>query len=192
MSEFYYYSTTQLDNLEIIQYILEETNLYIIPHIHYKNKNDLICTRNIDDNIKSLINSGVLFSLWNKAFCPVFPLSFVAFKNEQYRGMFYFQESPSLTFDPSRFIKNKEGNCLRIVAGCLYHTKELYDEDNHVIIPIPQSVKEAYKSVVTLMKKKLLRVKKKSLWMGKEAFSLFKQGEIEIYYSGKWIKFDDI
>ncbi len=103
--------------------------------------------------------------------------------------MLSFHASPSLTLDISKFVINKEGDCPRIVAGCLYYTRELYDKDNNALIPIPNSVKEEYKKVVKLMKEKLKKLKRKNIWMSKEAFDLFEKNQLEIYYGGiGWIK----
>lgn len=192
MSEFYYYGTTLHDNVEIIEHILNNTDLYLIPHINYKNKNDLIFARKVDDNIKYLISKIGQFHLWNVVFYPIFPLNFYTYKSGKYKGMISINASPSLTLSLSRFVVVNGDDCLRIAAGCLYHTRLLYDKKNNTVIPIPQTVKEEHKKVVKLMKEKMEKVKKKNIWMGKEAFGLFEKNELEIYDGMGWIKKENL
>lgn len=199
MSEFYYYGTTMVDNIEIIEHILTNTNLYLIPDIWYRSESHLIFARSMNNNIQSLINQTNKFHLWNEMFYPKFPLRFFSDDTEEYvrlftgnsegyKGMLYFHASPSLILSLPRFIVNKEGQCLRIFAGCLYHTRDLYDEDNHAVIPIPQSVKDEYKKVVKIMKEKLTKLKKTNIWIGKQALDLFEKNELELYDGAGWIK----
>lgn len=189
MYEFYYYGTTVADNTEIIDHVLRNTDLYLIPHMNYKSQNDLLFARNISDNvIEILANKTGQFHFWKNSFYPIFPLSFYTYKNEQCKGMLALHASPSLTLDTSNFVINNEGNCLRLAAGCMYYTRELYDEDNHAVIPIPQAVKDEHKKVVKLMKEKLKKLKKKNIWLGKEAFFLFEKNELEIYDGMRWLK----
>lgn len=188
MAEFDYYGTTINDNLEIISHILSNTDLSFIPDIYYKTENDVIFAREIDDNIKSLVGSIGLFHFWSKRFYPKFPLSFTVMNCKGYEGLLSFHASPSLSFLVSRNLKNQDNSGFtRIGSGCLYHTRELYNSETNGIINIPQSVKDEHKKVVKLMKEKLIKVKNKNLWMGKEAFELFDEGKLEVIYKGEWI-----
>jgi len=188
MSEFYYYGTTNYDNIEIIKHILSNTNLYLIPDMNYRSESDLILARSIDNNIEHIVNKIGQFHLWKETFYPKFPLKFFSYINEGYKDMLYFHAPPSLILSLSRFIINKERHCLMIDAGCLYHTRELYDVHNHAVIPIPHSVKEEHKKVVKIMKEKLTKLKRTNIWIGKEALDLFEKNEIEIYDGARWIR----
>ena len=188
MAEFDYYGTTLNDNLELIGHILVNTDLYLIPDIYYKDKSGVIFTRTVDEVIKTYIGTIGMFHLWNERFYPVFPKDFFTIDTEGYEGLLSLHASPSLTFATSRFIINKDDSEFkRISCGCLYHTRELYDKETHGIIPIPQSLKDEHKKVVKLMKERLIKVKNKNLWMGKEAYELFEKGELEVIYKGEWV-----
>lgn len=190
MSEFDYYGTTLNDNLDIIEHILSNTDLHLIPDINYKTENDVIFVRKVDESIINIINknNGCGFHLWNERFYPVFPLDYHVLNNKDFKGMLRFHAAPSLTLATSFFIINKDDSGFqRIACGSLYHTRELYNRETHGVIPIPQSLKDEYKKVVKLMKEKLIKVKNKNLWMGREAYELFEKGELEVIYKGEWL-----
>ncbi len=188
MAEFDCYGTTINDNLELIGHILANTDLALIPDIYYKNENEVIFARAVDEIIMQYVGKIGIFHLWSKEFYPIFPLDFFTINSKGYEGLLSINASPSLTFATSRFIINKDNSGFkRISCGCLFHTKELYDKDTHGIIPIPQSLKDEHKKVVKLMKEKLIKVKNKNLWMGKETYDLFEKGELEVIYKGEWV-----
>jgi hypothetical protein len=180
------------DNIKLMKIVLDNSQLQVIPDIPYKEPM-IYMTNSVDNFIEREILNKRIFYLWQKEFYPIFPLQFHHHHKEG-KDWYNFYRSPSLVFSTSNFVINEEGDWLRGVSSYLSHTTELYDKENHAVIPIPQKVKEEYKRIVKLMKSNMKKLKNKSIWFGEEAYEMFMKGDLEIYYGhlGKWITYMDV
>jgi hypothetical protein len=180
------------DNIFLVKWILEHTNLELIPDVPLKEPR-IVTSKVIDENIEKCIRNNRILYMWEKRFYPVFPLDFSHHQRDG-KEWYNMYRSPSLVYSTSHYVTNEEGDWLRCVSGYLTYTKELYNKENHSVIPVPQPLKDEYQKVMKLVKQKLKKIKNKNLWLGEEVFDLFMKGELEIYSGnlGKWISCKDI
>lgn len=180
--EFHYFGSAA-DSVEIIDAILGQTKLSIIQHMAYSNK----CVKvyhSLDNELSSLIKNRAQFYLWNENMYNIFPLDFGVYPGG--KG-YYIKPSPSLNITFPGFIENKENDRIRCINGILTHSKQIFNSITGEVIPVQSEVLNQYKEVLKIIKSRLVKVKGKNIWIGKEATNYFKNGELEICYSGKWL-----